>query len=1275
MDDANGSVKAPRAAKPAKTANGINNVNGINGAVKLPLNGHPAGQPVRPTRKAKLRGPGLLARTFSIAARLLTWYSILSILFRCPASLDACDDTSPRICKPYFRLKHAVMPHVEPYYDAYAAPYVDLARPYYNAVDQKVIAPGWTYAQHYGAPRMQQVQAFGKAQWEKTVQPQVEKYQDFAQAQYDAKVAPHVNRVSTAFGPYYDIVRTNGLQTYHGLLVPAYQYIQPHLLEGYRATSAFTGKTVVPALVWTWNQTYAFLDGTLGPQIRAMYIDAVEPQLVKIGKRLGRYSTGKKSVPKSLTETLTSVSTPTSSSFTKPAASAPTTTSAPSATARSEPRPSADARSRASMEPIPPPEVDESLEKDDPTRRSAREIVAADLKDWQDRYAKAADEGAAEIDERVQEIAKKMIRRNARITGKSLLEQLEKAAVSELDSLRSAILDVVGATNYGRTTPEEARDQIVKAVRQAGLAVRDKAQAVRTWRENYEAEMQSSVTQAAETHFTILQNIRDLALQKIGMKWAWMDGVTYKDWAKYHLLKSRFDEWKGDLENHVVSHPSLEVAQLEAANIEDEAMKVAASTAKELGRLKQVANWKLACGDDTPEFDSTLMQQAAEAVEAARAAAAGAAEAVSAAKDSVVDRVVEAKDSLKDQVVEAKDSVEDAMGGVKNWAEDAISDAITATSEAASKATDTVLGSEESGPLSETSDPSSEPAVEASLALEDSLTSPADAPVDARTPEPEVELAASEELSHVVEPTSAATPDADDAPHVASSMIFETPVVVGNSTAPVEEEDKAAPVGLPVEEEDDDDSEGLPVSNTATVKPALFGAAAQSVPSRRPILDEDSLDEVSAAMESMRGDLQSAYSAAMSRANDQYSRALSVVSAQIRGTPQPAHEKLLASVTSAYSNAMASASSRLDDAIKVASDQLYGTSTSKTGILPTTVPVPQPPVEWAQIESIASERLQQGRAWAEEQYESAKIAIGLATPTASTPAEQVSRLVDNARHNYYAGVGVAHARYSEFLAAASSAMSSLTASPTPTDAAGSASSIASAAGGSAASAASVVSDSASSVLSAASASASSAASVASENVSAAAVAGFDTAAAAGDKVAEGWDAIVTKISIQVYGAPTPTPWYSSIYLAASEYASSATSAAGEYVSSATSVAGEHASSATSVAGEYASSAGEGAASITSAAGAYASAGSDEIAQQYSAASSIMSELLIGKEPSFSESVISRLGAAYATIQATAASAASQAGQSAKSVGDKVASAASEATEAVKDTASSVRDEL
>ncbi len=92
-------------------------------------------------------------------------------------------------------------------------------------------------------------------------------------------------------GPYVDIARTNALQTYHEFLLPTYLFLEPHALRGYVAASAFTTGTAIPSAVWAWNKTYIFLDGTVWPQLRIIYVENVEPQLVKIGQRLGRYNT------------------------------------------------------------------------------------------------------------------------------------------------------------------------------------------------------------------------------------------------------------------------------------------------------------------------------------------------------------------------------------------------------------------------------------------------------------------------------------------------------------------------------------------------------------------------------------------------------------------------------------------------------------------------------------------------------------------------------------------------------------------------------------------------------------------------------------------------------------------------------------------------------------------------------------------------------------------------------------------------------------------------
>lgn len=267
------------------SSNAVKKVNGVNG-VSSSLTGTVT--PRRQTPPVKTR-PSFLGRIFHIVARLSIYYSILTLLFRCPATVQECNETTPKICKPYFQVKEAVSPHLTPYYDTYAAPYVDLAKPYYNTVDRVVVAPTRDYAVKYGGPQLQKARVLGQSQWEKNVQPQLAKYQGLAKTQYDQTVAPHVNKATTVVAPYYDIAKTNGLQTYHEVVLPSYQFVQPYALQGYGHASAFTTKTAVPSALWAWNKTYVFLDSTVWPHVRDVYTVKVEPQLLRIVDRLGRY--------------------------------------------------------------------------------------------------------------------------------------------------------------------------------------------------------------------------------------------------------------------------------------------------------------------------------------------------------------------------------------------------------------------------------------------------------------------------------------------------------------------------------------------------------------------------------------------------------------------------------------------------------------------------------------------------------------------------------------------------------------------------------------------------------------------------------------------------------------------------------------------------------------------------------------------------------------------------------------------------------------------------
>jgi hypothetical protein len=239
------------------------------------------------------------------------------------------------------------------------------------------------------------------------------------------------------------------------------------------------------------------------------------------------------------------------------------------------------------------------------------------------------------------------------------------------------------------------------------------------------------------------------------------------------------------------------------------------------------------------------------------------------------------------------------------------------------------------------------------------------------------------------------------------------------------------------------------------------------------------------------------------------------------GTPQPVHQSLLADLSASYSAAVAAASSQLNNVVEAASQGIRGTPTTTSNILPT--------AEWAKAEAVAAQKLREGQIWAEMQYSSVKMALGLATPT---PTGQVDRAMVQAKHNYYAGLGMAQERYLNFMSAASSAFNSLTGgptpTPTPTNIAEHASSVASVASASAASVASSLSAAAEEGASVAISAANSLAAAAGDSIESA-IANIEGEAAEAMKLLVGsWDAAVSQISAQVYGEPTGLLWYEDV---------------------------------------------------------------------------------------------------------------------------------------------------
>jgi hypothetical protein len=205
----------------------------------------------------------------------------------------------------------------------------------------------------------------------------------------------------------------------------------------------------------------------------------------------------------------------------------------------------------------------------------------------------------------------------------------------------------------------------------------------------------------------------------------------------------------------------------------------------------------------------------------------------------------------------------------------------------------------------------------------------------------------------------------------------------------------------------------------------------------------------------------------------------------------------------AYSDSLAVASERLSNAMK------YTESVKSYAAGPTQG-------YFESVSSIASSRLAEGLSQASAQF-----------------SPQATGVADGARRQYYEAVGLAHARYSEFVGAASTAVYGSqqgTVESLASVASASAASAASVVSGSAESAASYISGSAQSAVSNAQAAAESAASQVSSGVIGSETPWTESVAS---QASQNWEALIAQASSQVYGQPTP--WAESVYSQAGAY--------------------------------------------------------------------------------------------------------------------------------------------
>lgn len=632
------------------------------------------GQPGSRSSHAKRRNrkPSYTRWAFDKGAKITVWWTLFTLVFRCPSTPADLTNASPVACKPYFHARDLLAPHVRPYYDQYLGPHLQRAQPYVDTFHTNVYKPGFAVYQQHGAPRVAQAQSFGVDQWERTIKPQLDVAKQHAGTQYDTTLAPHVQKAQHVIQPYYDSVKTSATDIWTLEVEPVYRRTAPYAQKFLTQGRQFAIQTALPHAQYAGSAAWSLWARQVWPRMRILYGENVEPQLMRITERLGRYKDGKKleagiksmEVSSSLAEASVSVASVASSI--------------------------ADTFSEVTKSPAAATSITASQSPE--STITPTEQFREDLKSWESVCSKAAAEGAEHLTEHLAEIADSQVSSQVEGTANALVIRLEETSHSGFSGVKARILSVVGGlpVNTDDQRLEEATTDVNGAIRSAGQSIKHSAQAVREWRQNYDHTVDDLVSKALESTLETIDNIREIRLSEIGRKYSDKD-LPHKEWQKYNKVKKDTQIWRDDVSKVTNKNSDVVRAKAAAGQVEQQAMAIAEDSAKELARLKDVGRWKIVAGDATDDFETKTIPAAAE--RARKQVAQRIADASDAILGSSEQGIVE---SVTSAAADAATSLSSAAAGFASTASESVVGSSTGSVESlASKASEAILGSEQ----------------------------------------------------------------------------------------------------------------------------------------------------------------------------------------------------------------------------------------------------------------------------------------------------------------------------------------------------------------------------------------------------------------------------------------------------------------------------------------------------------------------------------------------------------------------------------------------------
>lgn len=111
---------------------------------------------------------------------------------------------------------------------------------------------------------------------------------------YEINVAPYTTEVKGVVQPYYYNAIQGLQEIYEVRFLPRYKAASPYVEQTYYHGRKFVLETALPFADWVGNRTIIYISRIVWPRLQILYGENIEPQLSRIGQRLGRYRDSKK---------------------------------------------------------------------------------------------------------------------------------------------------------------------------------------------------------------------------------------------------------------------------------------------------------------------------------------------------------------------------------------------------------------------------------------------------------------------------------------------------------------------------------------------------------------------------------------------------------------------------------------------------------------------------------------------------------------------------------------------------------------------------------------------------------------------------------------------------------------------------------------------------------------------------------------------------------------------------------------------------------------------